>query len=165
MYTVIQGHIDVTLLPKEMTVKKPHFQAPPPFTKDSILTSLSQLNIPGRMGLASTVQTISVEPPIFTSVGSWRTRMVGASGKGGRNLGKALGPRQATVEKGPRWERYLRGILGSYGYDTVCPLYGALGIVPRISEVVPTLYCVSMVMRAGRVDFQNCMEVGLPQWA
>lgn len=91
--------------------------------------------------------------------------MVGASGKGGRNLGKALGPRQAMVEEGPRWERYLRGVLGSYGYDTVCPLRGALGIVPRISEVVPTLYCVSMVMRAGRVDFQNCMEVGLPQWA
>lgn len=70
--------------------------------------------------------------------------MVGASGNRGRNLGKALGPRKAMVEKGPRWERYLKGVPGSYGYDKVCLLYGALGIIPRISEVVPTLYCASM---------------------
>ena len=78
----------MTLFPKEFTGKKPHCPAPPPFTKGCILTSLSQLNIPGRMGLASTVQTMSTEPPIFTSVGSWRARMVGASGGRDRGLRK-----------------------------------------------------------------------------
>lgn len=101
MYTVIQGHVDVILLPKELTVKKPHFPAPPPFIKDGILTSLSQLNISGRMGLASAVQTISAEPPIFTSVGSWRNRMVGASGKRGRNWGKHLDPDRSWWKKVP----------------------------------------------------------------
>ena len=51
---------------------------------------------------------------------------------------------------------------------TVCPLcgtYGALGVVLRVSEAVPTLYCASVVTRVGWVDFQNCLEVGLPQWA
>lgn len=107
MYTVIQGHIDVILLPKELTVKKPHFPVPPPFTKDWILTSLSQLNISGRMGLASAVQTISAEPPIFTSVGSWRTRMVGASGKGGRNLGESTWTQTGHGGRGSQ----VRGIL------------------------------------------------------
>lgn len=91
----------------------------PPFTKGLILTSLSQLNISGRMGLASTVQTMSTEPPIFTSVGSWRARMMGAS-REGRSLGKALGPRQAMVEEGPRWVRRLRGARESHGWDKVC---------------------------------------------
>ena len=98
---IIQDHVDVIPPPKEFTVKKTHPQTPLPFTKGWILTSLSQLNIPGRMGLASTVQTISTEPPIFTSVGSWRTRIVGASG-GGKDLGKALGPTQLMVREGPK---------------------------------------------------------------
>lgn len=73
-----------------------------------------------------------------------------------------MDPDRPLVEEGPRWERYLKGVTGSYGYDTICPLYGTLGVVPRISEVVLILYCASVVMR---VDFQNCMEVGLPQRA
>lgn len=37
--------------------------------------------------------------------------------------------------------------------------------VLRVSEVVLTLYCATVVTRVGLVDFQNCMEVGLPLWA
>lgn len=120
VYIVIQGHIDVIPPPKELTIKKPPLPVPPPFTKGWLLTSLSQLNISGRMGLASTVQTMSTEPPIFTSVGSWRARMMGASG-GSRGLGKAFRPRQAMVGEGLRWEKHLRGLQESYECDIVYP--------------------------------------------
>lgn len=45
--------------------------------------------------------------------------MMGAS-REGRSLGKALGPRQAMVEEGPRWVRRLRGARESHGWDKVC---------------------------------------------
>lgn len=48
--------------------------------------------------------------------------MVGASG-GGRGLEKALGPRQAMVREGLKWERYLRGVQVSYECETVTFLY------------------------------------------
>lgn len=58
---------------------------------------------------------------------------------------KIPGGRGSQVGGGPRWERYLEGVQESYGRDTVCTLYGELRVVLRVSEVVLTLYCASVV--------------------